>query len=103
VTSYDGCVTTHSFKQEGIFTFLFGFVCFFILPNSPATARFFSTKERDYVVARLRGDGAVASDDKSDDFSWIEVLRCFKSLQVLMLAPVLFFLGKCAFAAIRYI
>jgi len=73
---------------------VFGFVCFFILPNSPATASFFSTKERDYVVARLKEDGAVASDDKNDNFSWTEVLRCFKSFQVLILAPVLFFLGE---------
>ncbi|OAX36211.1 MFS general substrate transporter [Rhizopogon vinicolor AM-OR11-026] len=81
------------FILEGIFTFLFGFTCFFILPNSPATATFFSTKERHYVLARLKEDGAVSSDDKSDNFSWIEVLRCFKSLHVLMLTPVLFVLG----------
>ncbi|OJA15235.1 hypothetical protein AZE42_07981 [Rhizopogon vesiculosus] len=81
------------FILEGIFTFLFGLICFFILPNSAATATFFSTKERDYVLARLKEDGAISSDDKSDSFSWIEVFRCFKSLHVLMLAPVLFVLG----------
>lgn len=59
-------------------------------------------KERDYVMARLKEDGAVASDDKSDDFSWIEVLRCLKSFHVLILAPVLFFLGKCPLATIGH-
>ncbi|KAG1739003.1 major facilitator superfamily domain-containing protein [Suillus lakei] len=81
------------FILEGIFTFLFGFTCFFILPNSPDTARFFSTKERNYVMSRLRADGAVAGDDKSDAFSWTEVIRCCQSIHVWLLAPVLFFLG----------
>ncbi|KAG2137678.1 major facilitator superfamily domain-containing protein [Suillus cothurnatus] len=81
------------FIIEGIFTFLFGLTSFLILPNSPRNARFFSTKERDYVMAKLKADGAVAGDDKSDDFSWIEVIRCLQSVHVWLLAPVLFFIG----------
>ncbi|KAG2072381.1 MFS general substrate transporter [Suillus decipiens] len=81
------------FIIEGIFTFLFGLMAFLVLPNSPSDARFLSTKERDYVMAKLKADGAVASDEKSDDFSWTEVLRCFQSIHVWLLAPVLFFLG----------
>ncbi|KAG0698169.1 major facilitator superfamily domain-containing protein [Suillus ampliporus] len=81
------------FILEGIFTFLFGFMAFFVLPNSPATARFLSMKERSYVIAKLKADGAVAGDDKNDRFSWIEVIRCCQSVHVWMLAPVLFFLG----------
>lgn len=81
------------FIIEGIFTFLFGLTSFLILPNSPSNARFFSTKERDYVMAKLKADGAVAGDDKSDDFSWIEVIRCLQSVHVWLLAPVLFFIG----------
>ncbi|KAG1812832.1 major facilitator superfamily domain-containing protein [Suillus subaureus] len=77
---------------EGIFTFLFGLTAFLVLPNSPGSARFFSTKERNYVMAKLKADGAVAGDDKSDGFNWIEVIRCFQSVHVWLLAPVLFFL-----------
>ncbi|KAG1874464.1 major facilitator superfamily domain-containing protein [Suillus subluteus] len=81
------------FIIEGIITLCFGLIAFLVLPNSPAHARFFSTKERHYVMAKLKADGAVAGDDKSDGFSWIEVIRCFQSVQVWLLAPVLFFLG----------
>ncbi|KAG2754910.1 MFS general substrate transporter [Suillus brevipes Sb2] len=81
------------FIIEGMFTFLFGLLAFLVLPNSPATARFFSTKERNYVMAKLKADGAVAGDDKSDGFKWIEVIRCCQSIHVWLLAPVLFFLG----------
>lgn len=84
----------HHLKQEGMFTFVFGLIAFLVLPNSPATARFFSTKERNYVMAKLKADGAVAGDDKSDGFKWIEVIRCCQSIHVWLLAPVLFFLGK---------
>jgi hypothetical protein len=87
----------HHLKQEGMFTFLFGLLAFLVLPNSPATARFFSTKERNYVMAKLKADGAVAGDDKSDGFKWIEVIRCCQSIHVWLLAPVLFFLGKYVF------
>jgi hypothetical protein len=45
-------------------------------------------------MAKLKADGAVAGDDKSDDFSWIEVIRCLQSVHVWLLAPVLFFIGK---------
>lgn len=47
-------------------------------------------------MAKLKADGAVADDDRSDGFSWIEVIRCCQSIHVWLLAPVLFFLGKCA-------
>ncbi|KAG1860508.1 major facilitator superfamily domain-containing protein [Suillus tomentosus] len=81
------------FILEGIFSFLFGLTAFLLLPNSPCTARFLSTKERNYVMAKLKADGAVADDDRSDGFSWIEVIRCCQSIHVWLLAPVLFFLG----------
>ncbi|KIJ69309.1 hypothetical protein HYDPIDRAFT_105905 [Hydnomerulius pinastri MD-312] len=81
------------FILEGIFTFLFGFISFFFLPRSPAHARFFSNDERTYVMSKLRTDGAVAQDDKKDDFSWVEVVRSAKSIHVWLLAIALFFNG----------
>ncbi|KAF9227690.1 MFS general substrate transporter [Gyrodon lividus] len=81
------------FILEGIFTFLFGSISFFLLPRSPEKARFFTQEERSYVVSKLRHDGAVSQDDKRDGFSWIEVVRSAKSIHVWLLAIVLFFNG----------
>ncbi|KAF8844459.1 MFS general substrate transporter [Paxillus ammoniavirescens] len=78
---------------EGISTFLFGVISFFFLPRSPEKARFFTQKERSYVMSKLRHDGAVSQDDKMDGFSWIEVVRSAKSVHVWLLAIVLFFNG----------
>ncbi|KAF8122704.1 hypothetical protein EV363DRAFT_1553918 [Boletus edulis] len=42
-----------TFILEGIFTFVFGVISFFLLPRSPETARFLTEKERAYVVSTL--------------------------------------------------
>ncbi|EGN93249.1 hypothetical protein SERLA73DRAFT_189773 [Serpula lacrymans var. lacrymans S7.3] len=81
------------FILEGIFTFLFGLIAFFVLPRSPQKARFFTEQERAYVLARLRRDGAVSGDDSADRFSWAEVGRSFKQPHVGLLAVALFFNG----------
>jgi len=47
-------------------------------------------------MAKLKETGAVASDEKGDAFSWIEVVRCFQSVHVWLLSPVIFSIGKCA-------
>lgn len=80
--------------QEGIFTFLFGVISFFLLPRSPQIAHFLSEEERTYVLSRLREDGAVSQDDKKDRFSWKEVIESAKSPHVLLVAIVFFFNGK---------
>ncbi|KAN0077099.1 Major facilitator superfamily domain containing protein [Tylopilus felleus] len=81
------------FILEGIFTFLFGVVSFFLLPASPQEARFLSEEERAYVVSKLKEDGAVSQDDRKDAFSWTEAIESAKSLHVWLLAIVLFFDG----------
>jgi sugar phosphate permease len=85
------------FILEGIFTFIFGLASFFILPRSPAHARFLSERERAYVVERLKQDGATGSNEQMDRFSWREVFQAFTLPHVWMLAVVFFFNGRNSF------
>ncbi|KAI6005652.1 major facilitator superfamily domain-containing protein [Pisolithus albus] len=79
------------FILEGLFTFVFGIFSFFVLPQSPETARFLSPEERRYVVSKLKSSRSISDDDRKDAFSWVEVLRAIRSPQVLMLCVVVFF------------
>ncbi|KAI6149289.1 major facilitator superfamily domain-containing protein [Pisolithus tinctorius] len=81
------------FFIEGLFTFVFGVISFFILSRSPETARFLSSEEKRYVVSKLKSSKAISEDDREDDFSWIEVSRAFKSPHVLLLSIIPFFNG----------
>lgn len=83
---------THAL-QEGIFTFLFGVLSFFLLPHSPTRARFLTNRERQYVNAQLREDGALSRDEKGDSFNWVEIWRCLKLPHVWMVAIAFFFDG----------
>ncbi|KAF9000861.1 major facilitator superfamily domain-containing protein [Cyathus striatus] len=89
------------FILEGLFTFLFGMASFFWLPRSPTHARFFNQKEKDYVVAKLKEDGASGRDEATDAFSWREVWMAFKLPQVWMLAIIFFFDG-CVLYGLAY-
>jgi hypothetical protein len=82
------------FIMEGLFTVAFGAVSFFLLPRSPAHARFFNEKEKAYVVAHLRQDGATGSTEDADRFSWREVRQAFTLPQVWMLAVIFFLDGE---------
>ena len=82
------------FILEGLFTVVFGVISFFILPRSPAHARFFTEKEKAYVIAHLKEDGATAMTEDVDRFSWREVGQAFTLPQVWMLAVILFFDGE---------
>jgi hypothetical protein len=82
------------FILEGLFTVIFGLTSFFLLPRSPAHARFLSPAEKDFVVQKLKEDGTTGNDKKADAFSWREVGMAFKLPQVWMLAIVFFMDGK---------
>lgn len=81
------------FIIEGLFTIGFGLLSYFILPRSPAEARFLNDREKEYVVATLRQDGAIGKDEKTDSFSWTEVRRTFMLPQVWLLCVVYFLNG----------
>jgi len=91
------------FILEGIFTALFGISSFFLLPASPATAKFFTEEEKAYVEKALKLDGATAQDEATDAFSWREVGMAFKLPQVWMLAVIFFFDGEKSFVHLELI
>lgn len=76
------------FILEGLFTVLFGVLSYFLLPRSPAHARFLTQDERNYVVQELKADGVIGSE-QADAFSWREVGRAFLLPQVWMAGIVL--------------
>ena len=83
------------FILEGLFTFAFGVVSYWLLPRSPANARFLRQEEKDYIAARLQEDGATSKDEAADAFSWREVGMAFTLPQVWLIAIAFFFAGMC--------
>jgi len=81
------------FILEGLFTVVFGAASFFLLPRSPAHARFFNQEEKEYVTAKLKEDGSTSKNENVDGFSWREVGMAFALPQVWVLAITFFFAG----------
>ncbi|KAI6128320.1 major facilitator superfamily domain-containing protein [Pisolithus thermaeus] len=81
------------FILEGLFTFAFGILSFFLLPRSPETARFLSSEERCYVVSKLKSSKTMSDDHRKDAFSRREIWRAFCSPQVLLLSIIAFLNG----------
>ncbi|KAG6889428.1 hypothetical protein C0995_001196 [Termitomyces sp. Mi166 len=81
------------FILEGVFSILFGFSAFFILPHSPAHAPFLNDPEKHYVISRLRESGAISRNDQVDAFNWGEVGKAFTLPHAWMLYSISFFAG----------
>lgn len=81
------------FILEGIFTVLFGIFSSFFIPSSPMNCRLLKQEEKEYIMLRLREDGAISKDDRSDVFSWREVFRIFHLPHVWLLFFIFFFHG----------
>jgi len=58
---------------------------YFFVHNYPATAKFLTTEEREYVLARLGQDSDATRDEK---FTWTEVLQALKD-------PKIYLYGLC--------
>lgn len=61
--------TCRIFILEGIFTVFLSFFIWSLLPDSPSTAPFLTTEEREFIVLRLEQDtgsgrGKVTNNDK---------------------------------------
>ena len=67
-----------SFK-EGLTTVVASIASYFFIYNYPATAKFLTPKEREYVIARLKKDGDASRDEK---FSWAGVYQALKDPKV---------------------
>ncbi|EJD54226.1 MFS general substrate transporter [Auricularia subglabra TFB-10046 SS5] len=72
------------FIVEGILTCIIALAAYFLVPNSPAHARFLTDTEKDKLIAILHHDSAR----ENQAFSWAEVRSAFKSLQVWIAALI---------------
>ncbi|KAI0394160.1 major facilitator superfamily domain-containing protein [Xylariaceae sp. FL0594] len=59
----------------GLFSATSGFVVFWLLPNSVATAKFFTPEERECAIRRLHQSGNGRKKEDTERFAWSEVLR----------------------------
>lgn len=65
---------------EGIPTLLLGIATWFVLPNSPETAYFFSPEEKAFAAARLKRQTGYTK--KAAEFHWDDVKKAFKDWKV---------------------
>lgn len=65
---------------EGIPTFILGIATWFVLPNSPETAYFFSPEEKAFAAARLKRQTGYTK--KAAEFHWDDVKKAFKDWKV---------------------
>ncbi|KAG9318159.1 major facilitator superfamily domain-containing protein [Chiua virens] len=85
------------FIIDGIISIAFGLAAFFLLPRSPARARFLTEKERAYVISTLKRAGSVSEDGIKDNFRWVEVVRAAKSPHLWMVGVASFLSGTTVF------
>jgi len=83
------------FILEGVFTTLFGIVSAFILPRNPEDTLGLTQGEKEAYRDSLRSDWS--GDFEGEVFRWSEVLKAFRSPQVLLICVPLFFNGATLF------
>lgn len=82
------------YAVEGIMTTVFGVICFFFLPHTPADAKFLTEEERRAAMARLKQDshGATDIEDVNEEkFNWHWVKMAFKAPQTWLSSLIWFF------------
>ncbi len=79
---------------EGVATVLFGIVCFFFMPDTPALARFLTDEEKEWALRRMRIDasGSTILDVDDEEFDWYWVWMALKAPQTYFNAAIWFFL-----------
>jgi hypothetical protein len=79
---------------EGAITVVFGIVCFFFMPDTPAAAGFLSDEEKEWALRRMRLDAGGSTEVDVDDekFSWYWVKMALKAPQTYLSAFIWFFL-----------
>ena len=71
--------------QEGLLTVVFSIAGYFFIYGYPATAKFLTPEEREYVLARLREDNDATRDER---FTWDGVTQALKD-------PKIYLYGLC--------
>lgn len=83
------------FFIEGAMTVVFGVICFFFMPDTPAAAGFLTDEEKEWALRRMRIDAggsttaAVVDDEK---FSWYWARMALTSPQTYFCSFIWFFL-----------
>ncbi|KAF2868256.1 MFS transporter-like protein [Massariosphaeria phaeospora] len=82
------------FFIEGAITVVFGIICFFFMPDTPAAARFLTAEEKDWALRRMRLDASGATDIDVDEekLDWYWVKMALKTPQVYLCGFLWFFL-----------
>lgn len=65
--------------KEGLLTVVVSLAGYFFVYNYPATAKFLTPKEKEFVIARLKEDSDAARDEK---FTWGGVMQAFKDPKI---------------------
>jgi hypothetical protein len=75
-------------------TVLFGIVCFFFMPDTPAAAGFLTDEEKEWALRRMRIDAGGSTQVYVDDeeFSWYWVKMALRAPQTYLSAFIWFFL-----------
>ena len=83
-----------SWIVEGAATVVFGVVCFFFMPDTPAAAHFLTDEEKEWALRRMRIDAGGSTDVDVDDekFSWYWVKMALLAPQTYLSAFIWFFL-----------
>ncbi|KAK3374541.1 MFS transporter-like protein [Podospora didyma] len=82
------------FFIEGAITVVFGIVCFFFMPDTPAMARFLNDEEREWALRRMRMDasGSTTIDVDHEELNWHWVRMALRAPQMYFCAAIWFFL-----------
>ncbi|KAF3046119.1 hypothetical protein E8E12_011199 [Didymella heteroderae] len=82
------------FFIEGAVTVVFGIICYFFMPDTPATARFLNDEEKDWALRRMRLDAHGATNVNVDEekFDWYWVKMALKAPQTYFNGFIWFFL-----------
>lgn len=85
------------FFVEGSATVVFGIICYFFMPDTPAAARFLSEAEREWALKRMQIDASGSMptntthvDEEKLDWYWVKM--ALKTPQMYLCAAIWFFL-----------
>ncbi|KXX82963.1 High-affinity nicotinic acid transporter [Madurella mycetomatis] len=82
------------FFVEGAVTVVFGILCFFFMPDTPALATFLTAEEKEWALRRMQKDasGSTTVDVDNEKFDWGWVMMALKAPQMYLCAAIWFFL-----------
>ncbi|RIB28638.1 major facilitator superfamily domain-containing protein [Gigaspora rosea] len=91
------------FLLEGLTTFIFSLVSFFILPNFPETATFLTVQERDYWVTCLRKDDCSLNDSQHYKIDHHSLYLVVKDSKIYIVMLIGIFIGTAIHSIALYL